>query len=55
MHLEAVPDLTTNSFLACLRRFVARRGEPEVLWSDHGTNFIGANCQLLELYKFLQD
>lgn len=34
-------DLTTESFLACLRRFIARRGKPTLMWSDHSTNFVG--------------
>ena len=54
VHLEAVSDLTADAFLACLRRFVARRGKPNLIWSDHGTNFVGANHQLAELYKFLR-
>ena len=28
VHLEAVCDLTTDAFVACLRRFVAHRGNP---------------------------
>ena len=54
VHLEAVSDLTAEAFLACLRRFVARRGKPESIWSDHGTNFVGANHILKDLYKFLR-
>ena len=42
VHLELVSDLTSDSFVAALRRFIARRGNPKVIWSDHGTNFIGA-------------
>ena len=38
LHLELVSDLSTKSFIACLRRFVARRGKPSSMWSDHGTN-----------------
>lgn len=54
IHLELVTDLTTDAFLACLHRFVARRGLPSLLWSDHGTNFIGANHQLKEMFSFLE-
>ena len=25
------------------------------MWSDHGTNFTGANRELKELFEFLQD
>ena len=54
-HIEAVSDLTTAAFIAALRRFVARRGKPSVIWSDHGTNFQGAASELKELYAFLRD
>ena len=54
VHLELVSDLTTEAFLACLIRFVSRRGKPTTMWSDHGTNFVGANRQLNDLYAFLR-
>ena len=54
VHIEAVSDLTSDAFIACLRRFVARRGKPTLLWSDHGSNFIGAKRILQELYEFMQ-
>lgn len=50
VHLEVVSDLSTDGFLAALRRFIARRGLPEHIYSDNGTNFVGANNQLKELY-----
>ena len=54
VHLEPVSDLTSEAFIATLRRFVARRGKPSLLWSDHGSNFIGANREIKQLYEFLQ-
>ena len=51
VHLEPVSDLTTASFIATLRRFIARRGTPSVLWSDHGTNFCGAAKEIKGLLK----
>ena len=42
VHLELVVDLSTDVFLAALRRFVARRGRPVLLLTDNGTNFVGA-------------
>ena len=42
VHLELVSDLTSESFIACLRRFITRCGKPCLIWSDHGTNFVGA-------------
>ena len=37
VHLEIVSKLTTDAFIACLKRFIARRGRPTSVWSDHGT------------------
>ena len=54
VHLELVSDLTSEAFIACLRRFVARRGKPSLIWSDHGTNFVGADRELKEFLEFLQ-
>ncbi|GFV92970.1 hypothetical protein TNCV_1693631 [Trichonephila clavipes] len=45
-HIEAVGDLTTDSFIAALRRFSARRGAPRHIYSDNGTNFVGARRNL---------
>ena len=52
-HLEVVSDMTTEAFLAALRRFIARRGRPRAIHSDNGSNFIGAKNDLKELTKFL--
>ena len=54
VHLELVTDLTSEAFIACLKRFIARRGLPSLIWSDNGTNFIGAARELKELYRFLK-
>ncbi|XP_023312157.1 uncharacterized protein LOC111692395, partial [Anoplophora glabripennis] len=47
LHLELVSDLSAEAFLAALRRFIARRGRCGDLYSDCGTNFVGANKLLL--------
>lgn len=46
IHLELVSDLTSDAFLAALRRFIARRGRCTSIYSDCGTNFVGAARQL---------
>jgi len=53
VHLEAVSDLTSEAFIVALRRFITCRGHPSLIWSDKGTNFVGANRQLKELHDFL--
>lgn len=53
VHLEIVSDLSTDSFLAALHRFTARRGLCAQILSDNGTNFVGAARHLKELYEFL--
>ena len=45
----------SDAFIATFRRFIARRGKPKLLWSDHGSNFIGAKKELKELFEFLKE
>nr|CAH7767395.1 unnamed protein product [Callosobruchus chinensis] len=53
VHIEVVTDLSTESFILTLRRFIARRGKPRQIWSDNGRNFVGANSELKALGNFL--
>ena len=54
VHLELVSDLTTEAFLSNLKRFVARRGIPSTIHSDHDTNFVGADNELNKIYKWIE-
>ena len=49
IHLELVPDLTTEAYIAALRRFVARRGLCNNIYSDNGTNFVGAEKEIKKM------
>lgn len=53
VHIDLVTDLTAISFVKVLKRFVARRGKPSIIWSDNAKNFSGAASHLRELYKSL--
>ncbi|XP_066585567.1 uncharacterized protein [Prorops nasuta] len=53
VHLEIVTDLTSEGFIAALRRFTSRRGIPQRMYSDNGTNFVGANNELKEIYRII--
>ena len=53
VHLEVTSDLTTEAFVACLRRFVARRNCPKTIRCDNGPNYVGARNELKRLYQFL--
>ena len=46
-------DLSTEAFLAALKRFASRRGLPSAIHTDNGTNFVGARNDLQELYRLL--
>ncbi|XP_066588158.1 uncharacterized protein [Prorops nasuta] len=50
VHLDVVSDLTADGFLAVLRRFTSRRGIPNHLYSDNGSNFVGVKNQLREVF-----
>jgi len=54
VHLEVVSSLSSEAFLATFRRFVSRRGKPSDIYSDCGTNFVGAAKEMKEVSKFLQ-
>ncbi|MBM6549352.1 hypothetical protein [Streptococcus dysgalactiae] len=38
--------MTSDSFLMALLRCIARRGTPEAIYSDNGSNFVGACAEL---------
>ena len=54
VHLEAISDLTAQSCIAVLRRFVSRQGCPDTLYSDDASNFDGAQAEIKTLQYLLQ-
>ena len=51
VHLEVASSLDTGSFVNALRRFIARRGQPELIRSDNGGNFVKGEKELREAVK----
>ena len=45
--------MSTDSFILALRRVISRRGKPNNIWSDNGSNFVGAKRELREVLKTL--
>ena len=63
IHLDVLPDLTTDSFINAMRQFFAWPGLSTHLYTDNGTNFTGAERVLKEevkrwnenkIYEYLQ-
>ncbi|XP_071832390.1 uncharacterized protein [Apostichopus japonicus] len=55
VHIEVAHSLDTNSCIGALRRFMARRGHVRELYSDNGTNFVGANKELKSALQELDE
>lgn len=58
--VEVVSDMTTNTFLAAIRRFIARRGKFKQIFSDNHMTFFrasklfGKEIQQIEISKEIQ-
>ena len=46
VHIEVSPSLEGDDFINVLNGFIIRRGNPELIRSDCGTNFVGATNEL---------
>ncbi|GFX50088.1 integrase catalytic domain-containing protein [Trichonephila clavipes] len=54
VHIELVSDLTSQAFIAALKRFMARRGKCAKLFSDNGKNFVGASNEIKKLLEIVR-
>ena len=53
IHLEVLVSLETDAFFNGLFRFISRRCIPSKIFSDNGTNLVGANTELRKSLKEL--
>jgi hypothetical protein len=48
VHLEVVDTMSAAGFLNALRTFCNIRGQPQMIYTDNGTNFVGAERRIRE-------
>ena len=53
VHIEILHSLEADSFINGFQRFMCRRGQPEEMRSDNGSNFVGAERELRESMETL--
>ena len=51
IHLELLPNQTTEEFIKSLKRLIARRGRPRKIYSDNGKTFTVAAKRLGKVMK----
>ena len=51
LHLDLVKSLDTQEFIVSLKRFIARRGRPEIIYSDNATTFQAAGKWIQHIRK----
>ena len=54
IHLELATSLDADCFINVFRRFVNRRGPPKFMYSDNGTNFVGAEREISQAIEKLE-
>ena len=51
VYLDLLSSLQISDFLASLKRFIARRGRPEIIYSDNGSTFKAAAKWLQKVHQ----
>ena len=51
VHLEILPNQTTQEFIQALKRLRARRGRPKLIYSDKGKTSEKASMWIKKVYK----
>ena len=55
IHIELLSELSAESFILTLRRFVSRRGLPQEIYSDNATNFQATSKYVVALNPLLDE
>ena len=53
VHLELVPDLSTDAFMRSFRRFISRRGTSKIIYSDNAKTYKCAEKGIKQCYEML--
>lgn len=48
IHLDYTHSMSSDSYILAHRRFVSERGKPSVIYTDNGTNLVGAEREMRE-------
>ena len=51
VHLEILPNQTRQEFIKALKRLLARRGRPKLIYSDNGKTSEKASMWIKKVYK----
>ena len=51
VHIETTNSLTTDSFIQALKRLISRRRIIRTIWSNNGSNFVGAGAELKMVFN----
>ena len=51
VHLEILPNQTTQQFIQAFKRLIARRGRPKVIYSDNAKTFEKVSKWIKRVYK----
>lgn len=51
VHLEILQNQTTHEFIKALKRLIARRGRPKVIYSDNAKTFVAASKWIAKVNK----
>ena len=51
LYTQVVSSLDSRNFLQAFKRFISRRGLCSHIYSDCGTNFVGADAEIREIFR----